>query len=224
MTSSTLRVDGVALNNPYAAQATEPHHWVPLNDQQTRLAPLGLAGGPATRTSLPVRHAQCTPHLRLRRVPTRHTQRGLAQPRGRLGGAGQGALGRLWRLATPSLLRRRLRPRQVRYRRYAEASLGALFVLRPACTASASMPRPLDPTSTRRVVLPDLAGAEFELFEHLLSSGAAGALVDEASVEWHLGKRVSHGDGAQKKKLHARQQRIVDGLAAAGVRLTKWTL
>lgn len=67
-------------------------------------------------------------------------------------------------------------------------------------------------------------GAEFELFEHLLGTGAAASLVDEASVEWHLGKRAPHGDAAAKRRLRTRQQKIVEGLAAAGVRLTKWML
>ena len=65
----------------------------------------------------------------------------------------------------------------------------------------------------------DIEGAEFDLFEHLLRTGAAG-IIDEASVEWHLSKRPM----AEKQALRVRQNSISKRLMACGVRLTTWKL
>ena len=67
----------------------------------------------------------------------------------------------------------------------------------------------------------DIEGAEFELLEHLLETGAAG-LIDEASIEWHLDKRAQRG--RERVHLKSRQRSIAERLAQAGVRLTEWKL
>ena len=66
----------------------------------------------------------------------------------------------------------------------------------------------------------DIEGAEFEVLQHLVASGAA-ALVDSLACEWHTSKR---GGKAGRLKALAWQARISKGLARAGVRLTDWKM
>ena len=51
-----------------------------------------------------------------------------------------------------------------------------------------------------------------------MRSGAA-SLMDTLAVEWHTTKR---GQGGARAALQARQQKVMQQLERAGVRLTKW--
>ena len=67
----------------------------------------------------------------------------------------------------------------------------------------------------------DIEGGEWELLEHLLSSGTA-PLIDYMSVEWHLGQRAPRPT-AERRQLKKRQHRIGQQLSEAGVRtLHRW--
>ena len=64
----------------------------------------------------------------------------------------------------------------------------------------------------------DIEGAEFEVLEHLLRTGAA-ALIDTLAVEWHTAKR---GLARELAHLRTRQNRIQQGLQRMGVRFSTW--
>ncbi|KAL3928909.1 MAG: hypothetical protein SGPRY_002192 [Prymnesium sp.] len=63
----------------------------------------------------------------------------------------------------------------------------------------------------------DIEGAEFEVFEHLLTRGVA-ELIDIASIEWHTEKRGAGRGGSMLR----RQRSISNELQHAGVKLTTW--
>ena len=63
----------------------------------------------------------------------------------------------------------------------------------------------------------DVEGAEFELLQHLVRSGAAG-LVDQLAVEWHAHKFPR----AERERLKARRVAIESQLAAAGIKSVDW--
>lgn len=64
----------------------------------------------------------------------------------------------------------------------------------------------------------DIEGAEFEVLEHLIRTGAA-ARVDTLAIEWHTHKR---GRGGLRMALQERQRRIEQALGRMGVKLIKW--
>ena len=66
----------------------------------------------------------------------------------------------------------------------------------------------------------DIEGAEFEVLEHLVRTGAA-AQIDTLAIEWHTHKR---GLGGLRLSLHERQKRIEKKLRSFGVNLIKWAL
>lgn len=63
----------------------------------------------------------------------------------------------------------------------------------------------------------DIEGAEFDVMEHVIKSGAVG-LIDQIALEWHAHKYPM----PEKEKLNKRRAAIEANLTAAGVKMIDW--